>query len=316
MKFAIPLLGVLVLWCVPVVRASEAALDPAAAAEILRVGLEAHPDQAVVLFQDALQTNPDSRRELLATALVSPDLDAAVFTRLLYAARLEFPEDDSLFAESALDAAPERAGDIRAAFLATAEKMAAALADDTAPSTGAFMPSTPEESRRLDEEIREAIARVTAKTEGKPWPEQPLSGAPVRFKKHDEVRIPRHSRHVDESGLVNHLPVDREDEREITPGAVRIDDAWRPSSAIRLDESKFVQGDREASIAPVDAKQRAMAPASSVGLPKRPRLPRSSVYYIPPAAGSYESTIGLESGESAPPPLIIRPASTSPSQAR
>jgi hypothetical protein len=37
------------------------------------------------------------------------------------------------------------------------------------------------------------------------------------------------------------------------------------------------------------------------------------VYFIPPAAGSYESTIDLENGEVAPPALIIRPESASPS---
>ncbi len=317
MKFAIPiLLGLFAVFSGIGCLASEAAHDREAAVETLRAGIETHPGQAVVLFQDALQTNPDARRDLLDTALVSLELDPVFLARLLYAARLEFPEDDALFAETALAAVPDRAMDIRAAFLATPQEMAAALsADAEVAMAGQGLREPPAESRKLDEEIRDAIARVAAKTEGKPWPEQALSGGPVHFRKPDEIRIPRLSRYVDESGLVNHLPVDRQDEREIAPGAVRIDDAWRPSGAIQLDESKFASG-KESSTAPLDAKRRTMAPAGSVGLPKRPRLPRSSVYHIPSAADAYESTIDLESGEPVPPALVIRPQAASPSSPR
>ncbi len=315
MKFAISLfLGLFVILSGVGSRASEAAFDRETAVETLRAGIEAHPDQAVVLFRDALQTTPEARGQLLETALASLELDPVLLARLLYAARLEFPEDDALFAETAVAGLPERTMDIRAAFLATPQEMAAALSTDET-AAGAPLREPPAESRKLDEEIRDAIARVAAKTEGKPWPEQALSGSPVRFKKPDEIRIPRLSRYVDESGLVNHLPVDRQDEREIASGLVRIDDAWRPSGAIQLDESKFASG-KESSIAPLDAAVRPMAPAGSVGLPKRPRLPRSSVYHIPSAADSYESTIDLESGETAPPALVIRPPSASPSSPR
>ena len=143
-----------------------------------------------------------------------------------------------------------------------------------------------------------------------------MATAPVHFKKPDEVRIPRKSRQADESSLYNHLPLDRVDEREIAPGIVKIDDAWHPSGELRLDETKFAKPGREASTAPLEAKVKEMTPAGSIGLPKRPKLPRSSVYHIPPAAGSYESTIDLESGESAPPALILRPEPSSPTTPR
>jgi len=231
-----------------------------------------------------------------------------LLARLLYAARLEFPAEDTLFAETALMIVPDRATDIRAAFLATGEEMTAVLSGPPVAETTKRLPSP--ESQKLDEEIREAMSRVAAVSEGKAWPEQSLSEEPLLFKKADEVRIPRSSRRVEETSLANHLPVDRHDEREIAPGALSIDDAWKPAAALRLDESKF------SATAPLDAKTKEVAPGGRVGLPVPFHLPRSSVYYIPAAAGSYESTIDHESGEAAPPALVIRPESASPSSPR
>jgi hypothetical protein len=306
-------------------RASEAAPDPESAVETLRIGIATHPDQAVVLFQDSLQTNPDSRRALLVTALEILGDDPVHLTRLLYAARLEFPEDDALFAEAALSAVPDLPAEIRASFAAPPDQMRAVLGGAPVEpflppleSAGAAVPerAPSEESRRLDESIREAMSRVAAKTEGRTWPEQAVPADPIHFRKPDEVRIPRQSRVADESSLFNHLPLDRSDEREIAPGNVTIDDQWKPARAIRLDESKFAREGREASTAPLDATIEERAPAGSVALPRRPPLPRSSVYYISPPAGRYESTIDLEQGESAPPALIIRPEAASPTAPR
>ena len=348
MKFAIfTFLAVFAISPSFFVRGSESASDCATAVETLRAGLEVHPDQAVVLFQDSLQTNPDCRIDLLMAALDTLGDDAESVIPILYAARLEFPDDDTLFAGVVLETLPGLAGELRAAFGASPEEMLTSLAaaspvettgvetaggspgevtGGTVTDEGVGMnrivedaPSSPElaaESAAMDEQIRDAIARVTAKASGRVWPEQEVAGDPVHFKKPDEVRIPRRSRQADESSLLNHLPLDRTDEREIAPGVVKIDDAWRPSGELRLDEAKFAKDGREGVTAPLEAKTKEMAPAGSVGLPKRPPLPRSSVYRIPPAAGSYESTIDLESGESAPPALIIRPESASPTTPR
>lgn len=324
MKFAIfPTLAVIACLSGSLAWSSESAPDSEMAVETLCAGLEVHPDQAVVLFQDSLQTNPDCARALLAAALDTLGDDAAAVIPILYAARLEFPAEDAAFAEVMLETLPELAGELRAAFAASPEEMLAALStepgempSETAEVTEEARPSfdldLAAESAAMDEEIRDAIARVNAKTAGKAWPEQEVAASPVHFKKPDEVRIPRKSRQADESTLFNHLMLDRNDEREIAPGLVKIDDAWQPSGEIRLDETKFANDGREASTAPLEAKVKAMSPAGSIGLPKRPLLPRSSVYYIPPAAGSYESTIDLENGEVAPPALIIRPESASP----
>jgi hypothetical protein len=322
MKFAIfRTLAVIACLSGSHVWGSESALDSEMAVETLRAGLEVHPDKAVVLFQDSLQTNPDCARALLAAALETLGDDAAAVIPILYAARLEFPEEDAAFAEVMLETLPELAVELRAAFAASPEEMLAALGapseattSDIAAAREDAMPLSDlaAESAAMDEEIRDAIARVTAKSEGKAWPEQDVVVSPVHFKKPDEVRIPRKSRQADESSLFNHLMLDRTDEREIAPGLVKIDDGWSPSDEIRLDETKFSKDGRESSTAPLEAKVKAMSPAGSIGLPKRPVLPRSSVYYIPPAAGSYESTIDLENGEVAPPALIIRPESASP----
>jgi len=306
-------------------RASEAAPDSDAAVATLRAGIAIHPDQAAALFQDSLQTNPGYRRDLLVAALEILGDDPARLAKLVYAARLEFPEDDALFAEAALSVVPDLSREIRACFAATPDEMKAVLGGAPLPefsppvtASGTNAPSSPPardaspESRQLDEEIREAISRVAAKAEGRDWPEQSVAGDPIPFHQADEVRIPRHSRQADETSLYNHLPLDRHDEREAAPGGVRIDDRWKPDDAIRLDESKFAAGDREAATALREAKVGGRAFAGSVALPRRPPLPRSSVYYIPPAAGAYESTIDLERGESAPPALIIRPEAASP----
>ncbi len=327
--FAISFLAAMGTWLVALdLRASESAPDRESAVETLRIGIATHPEQAVVLFQDSLQTNPDCRRDLLVTALGILGDDPAQLTRLLYAARLEFPEDDAVFAEAALSTVPDLPAEIRACFAVTSEQMRSVLAGAPVepllptPATQSLVappfPKRPpsEESRRIDEEIREAISRVSAKSEGRTWPEQSAPNGPVQYRKGDEVRISQQSRLADEASLFNHLPLDQNDEREIAVGSVKIDDARRKDDTIRLDESKFSDRGRTGSTSPLDATIKSRTLAGSVALPRRPPMPRSSVYYIPPAKGSYKSTIDLEQGETAPPALIIRPESASPTSPR
>lgn len=292
------------------VRASEAAQDCQAAVGTLAAGIEVHPVEAVVLFQDALQSNPDCRRSLLIAAIEFTGADPDLLARLIFTARTEFPEDDTLFAEAALSVAPERASEIREAFMAGPEDMARILAEGGAALARATA------SQKMDEEIADAIARVTAKTEGKPWPEQHLSKEPLHFRKHDEIRISMKYRGADESSLANTVPIDTQDEREIVPGAVQLDDSRKRGDELRLDESKFDEGDRSASTAPRQAGTRSIVPAGAVALPRRPALPRSGVYHIAPAAKNYGSTIDYEWDEEWRPPLVIRPAQTSPTHPR
>lgn len=317
MKFAIPLflaLALLVPWSVPAAHASEAATDCKTAIETLAAGIEVHPSEAVVLFQDSLQTNPDCRRQLFMAVIELTGAESDLLTRLIFVARTEFPEADTLFAEAAMSVAPERSVEIREAFAAEPATMKAALTNgaemDEADSTIAAA------SRKMDAEIADAIARVAAKTEGKPWPEQELADEPVQFRKPDVVRVSKKFRKADESSLANTVPVDTHDEREITPGPVKLDDTWKRANDLRLDESKFAPADRGTSTAPLQAGARHIAPAGAVGLPIRPAMPKSSVHYIAPSAENYRSTIDCESGEDLRPPLVIRPVQTSPTHPR
>jgi len=315
MKFAISLfLAIVAPALFSSIRASEAAPDCETAIQTLAAGIEVHPTEAVVLFQDSLQTNPGCRRQLFLSAVEFTGAEADLLTRLIYVARTEFPEDDTLFAEAAMSIAPERSPEIREAFMADPATMTATLTSgaETADADSAMAAA----SQKMDAEIADAIARVAARTEGKPWPEQQLASEPVQFRKPDEVRVSKKFREADESSLANTVPVDTHDERKITPGPVKLDDASKRPDSLRLDESKLTSGDRSAAAGPREAGARHIAPAGPVGLPLRPPLPKSSVYYIAPAADSYRSTIDYESGEESRPPLVIRPVQTSPTHPR
>ncbi|HQZ27613.1 MAG: hypothetical protein KA250_09120 [Verrucomicrobiales bacterium] len=314
MKFAIFFPALFLCFSAGFSRASESAVDSQAAVDTLVAGVEVHPNQAAVLFQDALQTNPDSKRELLVAALRLASGDVDLIRRLIFIARVEFSGEDNLFAEAALTAAPESGADIRDAFLATPHEMQEALA--SAPTDEAPLRQPSLESQRMDEDIRDAIARMTAKVEGKPWPEQHLSDKPVTFRKADDLRISLRSRDVDESSLNNTFLRDQDDERELVPRPVRLDDARESSTDLRLDESKFTSGDRSSATGPLMAGSHSIAPAGAVGLPVGPALRRSSVYFISPSADQYLSTVDREEDEMLRPPLIIRSAPTSPTSPR
>lgn len=328
MKFAIFfILGVALGWEAARLEASEGAVDLEAAVEVLLAGLEAHPDKAVLLFRDALQTHPERRVALLEAALERHREHPRLPGQLLSAARLDYPEDEARIAEAALLTLPERAAEIRAIFLASAPELEARLAAASAASMPGGADLLPEEARQLDEKLEATLGRLAEK--GRPRVRQAGLGASLKFKRHDEIRIPRQSRLVDESGLVNHLPVDREDERAQATGVVRIDDAKRPSDRLHLDESKFAKArgeanSREASMAPAEAKVQTREPAGAVPESSDPRpeaerasgpsgtAPRSALsssFQFPGllVADPYESTIDLERGALAPPSLFIRP---------
>ncbi len=290
--------------------ASEAAGDADAAVATLTAGVDAHPGQAVVLFEDALQTNPDSRRELFVAAIELTGRNPGILARLIRVARNEFTEEDNLFAEAAMTTAPDLASTIREAFLAAPETDESLFGD--ADRNNMAPNDVSPDGRSVDEEIRDAIARMAAKAAGKSWPEQNLSEEPLHFRKPDEVRVSADSEYADESSLVSGLLIDEVDEREISARPIMIDDFRKPSMAIQLDESKFTGEDRNASTSPLDVSMKSIAPAGEVQIPTRPTLDRSSVYHIAPANAPYRSTIDRESGETPMPPQIIRPEPTSP----
>lgn len=299
---------------IPGIYASETSANADEAVQVLNEEISAHPDQLLVIFQSSLQANPDYRKELIETALLAPNLRADTIRNILYASRLEFPGDDAFIAEVALGVIPERSEEIRQAFDADEEAMTTALTQTDAPEKSPREAST--ESQRLDAAISEAIARVSAKVEAQTGLEQKSSTPAIPSPKADEVRIPSQSREVDESNLLAHLPLDQVDERKIAPGSPQVDDATRPLTAIRLDETKFGGENTDGQKGPAMAKVKSVAPAGRVGLPRRPALARSGVYYIPAPANPYQSTIDQETSDVAPPALIIRPPAMRPSMPR
>lgn len=310
-KLIIPVTTAFIALCIHMpANASEGAADCQSAVDTLTAGIEAQPDQVLMLFQDALQTNPDCRRKLTVSAIESSNPDATLLSQIIFVARHEFPGEDSLLAEAVLMTAPEFSDIIRDAFMASQENISKALADATKADH-----SLPAEAMEMDEEIREAIARMTAKMEGKHWPEQELSDEPLQYKQRDEVRVSPKSRKADESSLTNALPVDTQDESKLAPVPITFDDAWRPSDRIDLDETRFSDDAKTASISPREAGQKIMNTAGAAGMPPKPLLPKSSIYFIPPAKGDYTSTVDFESYERSRPSLIIRSlpeTSTSP----
>ena len=279
---------------------SESATDCGAASKTLLAGFQAQPEDTLALFLDALQTNPGCRRNLLITGIETFSTDPEQIEQLIFIARQEFPEDQTLFAEAALETVPEHFDVIRKAFMADTSVMQASVENETKSA----LVELPPEAQALDEDLREAIARMTAKVEGKYWPEQDVEGELPRFKGRDDVRIPKTSRKADESSLENSIPIDTTDERAISTSQLRINDHWEKEMTLHLDESKFVPEERGDSRAMQDARKREISPAGAVGFPKRPVLRRPS-YYIPPAPGEYRSTIDLDN--EARQKLIIRP---------
>jgi hypothetical protein len=295
----------LVLFSAIPISASESAIDCRTAVNTLEAGLEGNPDESLPLFLDALRTNPGCRRSLFIAAIEHANGEPHQIEQFIFIARREFPSEDTTFAEAALSAAPDHLDVIRLAFLAGEDLMSSAL-EEAEGSKAESLVQLPAEAQKLDEDIREAIARMTAKVEGKLWPEQKTSMEPVTFKNRDDLRIPRESRGADESSLRNGDPIDTTDERKISEPGLRINDQWEPEDRLRLDESKFASADEQDEAKLKEARKREIASAGAVGFPKRPVLRQSSVYYISPEAGDFRSTIDLNDQER--PRLVIRPA--------
>jgi len=289
-------------------RASESASDCESAQNTLVAGLMSQPEQAAMLFLDSLRTNPGCRRDLLRLAMQFAKDDPEILKKILFIARQEFPGEQTSFAELALSVVPDQSSLIREAFFSNPEPAAPAAPALVATPTAPALVELPPEANDLEDGIREAIARMSAKVEGKLWPEQHVSEEKITYHQSDDVRIPKESRNADESSLENGVPIDTHDERRIAPGQVVINDGWRPNDSIELDESKFSQ--RQDTRVALEARKREIAPAGAVGFPMQYPMPKSSIYYIPPAKGDFRSTIDLDDSKRAP--LIIRSPSSAP----
>lgn len=254
-----------------------------------------------MLYENALQTNPGCRRGLTMAAIEASNPDADMLTQMIYVARNVFPGEETALAEAVMISAPEFGDIIRQAFLKPQGEIQSALAEMNDSLESKELPAA---AKKMDEDIREAIARMSAKVEGRPWPEQELSHEPLHVKKPDEIRVSK-SRQMDESTLYNSLPIDEEDEQTIVPRPAKFADVKDEDFHLKFDD--FGHEGKTASTSPKEAGKRELETAGSVGIPLRPQWKGSSVYYIPPAG--YTSTIDEEEDSAPPrPKLIIRSA--------
>lgn len=303
-------LAALFLLCGPLLSASESASDCESAVETLRAGIESNPERFLDLFLDALRTNPGCRRNLFREAVFARKDDPAAVEKVIFIARQEFPGDDTSFAEAALATAPELAGTIRDAFFAEPARMKAALEPESAEKPSQLV-QLPEEALELDSDIREAIARTTARLEGKLWPEQEVSADPVAFRTPDRIRTS--GTEAIETSLENGMFVDDLDERIVGNAPALIRDRPERNEEIRLDESKLTAREED-SREMREARRREIAPAGEVTVPQPPRVGRSAVGFSVPAEPSYHSTIDRD--DRPRPPLVIHSAPLRPTMPR
>ena len=329
--------------------ASEFAVDCRSAVQVFEDRVQAEPCNLLPLYIATLQKNPGCRRDLLVSAVRASNGDVRTMRWVIFVSRQKFPNELTLLAEAAMSELPDYGEVIREAFFVEESEMEIELAEATNPKipglegSVVLMPRSeptmqvasaeiaeivpesvpelqsalvklPEAAQLLDEDIHEATVRMTAKIEGEFWPELEVSKADFTYRQSEKLRVTS-KRLVDEQSMDNSLPIDTIDERMMLPMAVKINDDWKPSEDIHLDESRFTKSKSENRVAAV-ARKKELAPAGSVGLPQLHRLARSGSYLVTPAGGDYNSTIDRDGRNSMRPSLLIRPVSSSPTGMR
>ena len=341
---------VVILFCFFVISvsqsyASECAVDCRSAVQVFEERVQVEPCNLFPLYIATLQKNPGCRRDLLVSAVRASKGDVRTMRWVIFVSRQKFPNELTLLAEAAMSELPDYGEVIREAFFVEESEMEIELAEATNPKISGpegslvLMPRSeptmpvasvelaeivpesvpelqsalvklPEAAQLLDEDIHEVTFRMTAKVEGEVWPEQEVSKADFTYRESKKLRVTS-KRLVDEQSMDNSLPIDTIDERMMLPMAIKINDDWKPSEDIRLDESRFTKSKSENRVAAV-ARKKELAPAGSVGLRQLPRLARSGSYLVTPAGGDYNSTIDRDGRNSMRPSLLIRPVSSSP----
>lgn len=329
--------------------ASECAVDCRSAVEVFEDRVQEEPCNLLPLYIATLQKNPGCRRDLLVSAVRTSKGDVRTMRWVIFVSRQTFPNELTLLAEAAMTELPEYGKVIREAFFVEESEMEIELAEATNPKipgpegSAVLMPRSeptiqvasaeiaeigpesvaelqsaliklPEAAQLLDEDIHEATVRMTAKVEGEVWPEQDVFKADFTYRQSEKLRVTS-KRLVDEQSMNNSLLIDTIDERMMLPVAIKINDDWKPSQDIRLDESRFTKSKSENRVAAV-ARKKELASAGSVGLPQLPRLARSGSYLVTPAGGDFNSTIDRDGRNSMRPSLLIRPVSSSPTGVR
>lgn len=297
------------------VLASE--MDCSSAVRVFENRVKAQPHNLLPLYIGALQENPGCRGDLLTSAVRASDGDSRMVRWVIFVSRQEFPHKLDLLTEAAATDVLEWEEVIREAlFVEEAEMADLSLGIDGASlsETQLSLDELSEEAKKLDEDIHEALARMSARAEGKVWSDEGMSETDFFNQKADTIHVSPGG-WSDEHGMDNSLPIDTLDERIMLPMAIKIDDDWKPSEEVELDESKFTKSSSKSRIAAA-ARKKELAPASAVGLPRGPNLVRPEVNEIFSVGGDYSSTIDRDERDSIRPSLVIRSAPSLSTSAR
>lgn len=226
-------------------------------------------------LKKSLEEYPDHRAELIAAALQTFAADEENQQRVIYVAREVFPDETTALVEELMLLSPDLVVSLRSAFLAETTAMRAALAESWGEETDGTVPAVAsqqpvvvvdEEASPADPAIDVSQTVPTAATialagddsmvdpatavdtsfdlsspkrPSVPSPQVPSPEDPAKEVARDQIKLPETSASADESSLNNSLEFDETNERDLAKSSVRIDDAWRPSEEIYLDESKF-----------------------------------------------------------------------------
>jgi hypothetical protein len=266
-------------------------------------------------LKKSLQEYPSHRAELIAAALETFAADEQNKERVIFVARETFPDETTVLVEELMLLDPDAVGSLRTAFLADTATMRVALAEvgekEPAPSSKSPAPVMVEAEEAADPaELTIDLAQVepiagtfalavdeslidpasavdasfdfhsTHKVPSISSP-APLSSVSEEEASKDHMKMAETSASADESSLNNSLEFDESDERFLAKATVRIDDAWKPSEDIYLDESKF--------------EKRRLAAASQAA----PEAPEERV------ALEFQSTVDHQADELARPPLNL-----------
>ena len=284
-------------------------MDCRSAVEIFEDRVKAQPHNLLPFYIDSLQKNPGCRGDLLISAVRASDGDSRLIRWVIFVSRQEFPHKLTLLTGAAMTDVREWEEVIRETlFVEEAEMADLLLGADEASLSDAQSPivELSEEAKKLDEDIREAIARINTKVEGKAWSDEGMVDTDF-FRQQADTIFVSPGGWLDEHGMDNSLPIDMLDERIMLPMAIKIDDDWKPSEEVYLNESNLTKSSSNSRIAAA-ARKKELAPASAVGLPQGPKLARPELSETFSVGGDYSSTIDRDERDNIRPSLVIRSA--------
>jgi hypothetical protein len=226
-------------------------------------------------LKKSLGEYPDHRAELIAAALQTFAADEENQHRVIYVAREVFPNETTALVEELMLLNADVVVSLRPAFLADTAVVRAALAELRADETDTVNPAAASHLPlvAIDEEVAPAESAIdmsqalatdatfalaveesmvdpstavdtsfdlrASDRSPLPSPKDSSVHGPEKEVARDQIKLPEESLSADESSLNNALEFDEANERDLAKSPVRIDDAWKPSEDIYLDESKF-----------------------------------------------------------------------------